>query len=180
MAHVVAYCVADITGEMTSSQHWNVQRDQENRYFVHDLPKGVASIRLVGHAQWILRFNLYSLIFRHFVQGVTGLLTLGPRFADSRVTQLYGKDSWASLPISKDQETGKGFSNNEFIPEVRLFTIGGTDGMITVLTATLFYSVHSPDKLRGVTSEMRNIYNESMYVHDQWHDSTQCPIRFGT
>ena len=48
MAKMVAFCIADIMGDVTFSRNWNVQRDEKNRHFVEDLPNGVAGIHLAG------------------------------------------------------------------------------------------------------------------------------------
>ncbi|KAI1258794.1 cytochrome P450 [Xylariaceae sp. FL1019] len=180
MAHVLAYCVADIMGDMTFSQHWNVQRHKKNRHFVHDLPKGVAGIHLVGHMQWLLRFNLHTIVFKHLIQGVTKLMALSRQFADTRAKKTNYDDIWASLLESKDLETGKCFSHEELVSEASLFIIGGTDGMITALTSTLFYLTHNSKALVELTREIRKTYSEPPFVDPHERDRVDCPIRFGS
>jgi cytochrome P450 len=58
MSEYLAHCFADIMGDVTFSRHWNVQRDEFNRHFVHDLPKGVAGMHLVGHSKCIIDLPL--------------------------------------------------------------------------------------------------------------------------
>ncbi|KAI8951072.1 cytochrome P450 [Xylaria longipes] len=180
MAHLIAYCVADIMGDITFSQHWNVQLDEKNRHFVHDLPKGVAGIHLVGHMQSLFRFNLHSIIFSQLIQGVTQLMTLSRNFADNRAKEPEGNDIWASLLASRDPKTGKGFSHDELVSEASLFIIGGTDGMITAITATLFYLVHNPHTLDRLTNAIRKSFSVSSLSHNDGSEGLECPIRFAS
>ncbi|KAI0489566.1 cytochrome P450 [Xylaria cf. heliscus] len=171
MADRISFCIADIMGDVTFSQYWNVQRDVKNRHFVHDLPKGVAGIHLVGHMQWLFMFNLHSLLFGELITGVSSLMELSRTFANKRRHETpHGSDIWAHLLASKDPKTGRGFTQEELTSEASLFIIGGTDGMISSVTATLFYIVRHPHVLERLTREIRDAFPAPQ--------DGVCPIRF--
>ncbi|KAI1436709.1 cytochrome P450 [Xylaria sp. CBS 124048] len=173
MSERVALCIADIMGDVTFSHYWNVQRDPENRHFVHDLPKGVAGIHLVGHMQSLFMFNIHSYIFGELIRGVTSLMELSRKFANERQYETSsGDDIWSHLLDSKDPKTGRGFTQEELTSEASLFVIGGTDGMISSVTATLFYLVHNPHTLERLTREIRDAFPAEQ--------DGSCPIRFAS
>ncbi|KAF2973101.1 hypothetical protein GQX73_g675 [Xylaria multiplex] len=173
MADRISFCIADIMGDVTFSQHWDVQRNTTNRHFVHDLPKGVAGIHLVGHMKWLFMFNLHSVLFNELITGVSSLMELSRTFANKRrADKPHDDDIWAHLLASEDPKSGRKFTHEELISEASLFIIGGTDGMISSVTATLFYLVHNPHTLERLTREIRDAFPAS--------DDHACPIRFAS
>ncbi|RYP22086.1 hypothetical protein DL765_001845 [Monosporascus sp. GIB2] len=179
MAHLVAYCIADIMGDVTFSQHWNVQRDGKNRRFVHDLPKGVAGIHLVGHMQWLFLLDLHLLLFPQLIQGIRQLMEVSRGFAKNRAEMSGAQDIWAYLLDSRDPKTGRKFTQEELTSEASLFIIGGTDGMITATTATLFYLLHNPPALDRLTREIRNAFPARKDCLPGMEEA-ECPVRFAS
>lgn len=88
-------------GEVTFSQHFNTQREEKNRHYVHDIPKGVAGIHLVGHMQSLFFCNLHRLIFNRLIVGIGSLMALSRSFADKRVEEraegIPYRDIWQAL-----------------------------------------------------------------------------------
>lgn len=176
MGHAVAYCIADIMGDVTFSQHFNVQRNEKNRHFVHDLPKGVAGIHLVGHMQWLFLFNMHKVLFNELIVGVSQLMALGRSFANNRLKDgkkgIASGDIWEALLASRDPKTGGAFRSEELTSEASLFIIGGTDGMITATTSTLFYLLHSQHALDRLVHDLREAFPPTV------EKDRPCPIRF--
>ncbi|CAG8976544.1 hypothetical protein HYALB_00011021 [Hymenoscyphus albidus] len=180
MGHAVAYVIADIMGDVTFSQHFNVQRDAKNRHFIHDLPKGVAGIHLVGHMQSLFLFNMHRVLFRELIEGVGQLMALSRSFANRRLEDgkkgVSSNDIWEALLTARDPKSGRGFTPEELTSEASLFIIGGTDGMITATTSTLFYLVHNPDALHRLTRELR----EAFPATPSPTGKLSCPIQFAS
>ncbi|KAJ4856997.1 cytochrome p450 domain-containing protein [Trichoderma breve] len=160
MSYAVAFCIADIMGSVTFGRTWNVQRDPKYRHFVKDLPNGVAGIHLVGHMQSLFFCNLHKVLFKELIVGVGNLMSVSRSFALWRLEQssMPYRDIWQALLASRDPKTGNTFSTEELISEASLFIIGGTDGMITATTSTLFYLTHNPRTLKRLTREIREAF----------------------
>ncbi|RYP25738.1 hypothetical protein DL767_008291 [Monosporascus sp. MG133] len=155
MAELISYFIADIMGDVTFSQHWNVQRNIKNRHFVHDLPRGVAGMHLVGHMQSLFLFNMHKLLFSQLIAGVSSLMNLSRSFANKRLAE-------TGVHAGRAGIRGK------------LMIIGGTDGMITATTGTLFYLLHSPSTLERLTRELREAFPVPA------DEGAPCPIRFAS
>ncbi|KAK7919955.1 benzoate 4-monooxygenase cytochrome-like protein P450 [Apiospora marii] len=175
MSSVLAYCIADIMGDAIFSNFWDVQRNPQRRHLVHDLPKGVAGMHLVGHMQSLFVGNMHQVLFRELSDGVKQLMDLSRSLALQRHNnkEALGGDVWQHLLASRHPQTGEGFSIGELISEATLFVIGGTDGMITATTGTLFYLLHNPDKLDFLTREIRSAFPLAS-------EDMGCPIRFAS
>lgn len=149
MANLLAYCIFDIMADATFSQHWSLQREEKYRRFAHSLPKAVAGIHLTGHMQWLYTFGLHRIFFRELIVGVEQFMGLSRTFARNRLADgnISRGDIWDALLAARDPKTGRGFTEEELTSEASLFIIGGTDGMITCATSTLFYLLHNPATL---------------------------------
>ncbi|PNP58823.1 hypothetical protein THARTR1_01071 [Trichoderma harzianum] len=182
MSYAVAFCIADIMGSVTFGRTWNVQRDPEYRRFVKDLPNGVAGIHLVGHMQSLFFCNLHKLLFKELIVGVGNLMSVSRSFALWRLEQssMPYRDIWQGLLASRDPKTGNAFSTEELISEASLFIIGGTDGMITATTSTLFYLTHNPRTLERLTREIREAFPLSPGDIGKKASNVKCPIRFAS
>ncbi|KAI1860570.1 hypothetical protein JX265_009969 [Neoarthrinium moseri] len=90
-----------------------------------------------------------------------------------------GQDIWSYLLASHDPKTGKKFTHEELVSEASLFIIGGTDGMITAATATLFYLLHDRQVLDQLTSELRQAFPPSGGPAEAVQNGL-CPIRFAS
>lgn len=125
MGDLVAFCIADIMGDVTFSQHFNTQREEKNRHYVHDLPKGVAGIHLVGHMQSLFFCNLHRLLFKDLIVGIGSLMALSRSFArerlEDRTRGISRTDIWQALLASSDPKTGRGFTDDELVSEASLF-----------------------------------------------------------
>jgi cytochrome P450 len=125
MGERIAFCIADVMGDVTFSQHFNTQRQGENRHYVHDLPKGVAGIHLVGHMQSLFFCNLHRLIFKELIVGIGSLMALSRSFAHKRLEEraegVVRSDIWQALLESSDPKTGRGFTDDELVSEASLF-----------------------------------------------------------
>lgn len=125
MGRLVAYCLADVMGDVTFSQHFNTQRAATNRHYVHDLPKGVAGIHLVGHMQSLFVGGLHKLLFRELIAGIGSLMALSRSFAHRRLAEraqgVARGDIWQALLASSDPKTGRGFTDEELVSEASLF-----------------------------------------------------------
>ncbi|KAK4069308.1 hypothetical protein Trihar35433_5887 [Trichoderma harzianum] len=168
MSYAVAFCIADIMGSVTFGRTWNVQRDPKYRHFVKDLPNGVAGIHLV--------------LFKELIVGVGNLMSVSRSFALWRLEQssMPYRDIWQALIASRDPKTGEAFSTEELISEASLFIIGGTDGMITATTSTLFYLTHNPRTLERLTREIREAFPLSTEDLGKRASNVKCPIRFAS
>ncbi|EHK45806.1 uncharacterized protein TrAtP1_012868 [Trichoderma atroviride] len=182
MCWYVSFCIADMMGSMTFGRTWNVQRDPKYRHFVKDLPNGVAGIHLVGHMQSLFFCNLHKLLFNQLIVGVGNLMSVSRSFALWRLeqTSMPFRDIWAALLASRDPKTGDAFSTEELISEASLFIIGGTDGMITATTSTLFYLTHNPRTLERLTREIREAFPLSPGHIGKKASDVECPIRFAS
>ncbi|RFU74504.1 benzoate 4-monooxygenase cytochrome p450 [Trichoderma arundinaceum] len=182
MSYAVAFCIADIMGSVTFGRTWNVQRDPKYRHFVKDLPNGVAGIHLVGHMQSLFFGNMHKFLFKELIVGVGNLMSVSRSFALWRLEQksMPHRDIWAALLASRDPKTGEAFSTEELISEASLFIIGGTDGMITATTSTLFYLLHNPRTLERLTREIREAFPLSADDIGKKASAVKCPIRFAS
>ncbi|KAM6482884.1 cytochrome P450 [Trichoderma sp. SZMC 28011] len=182
MSYAVAFCIADIMGSVTFGRTWNVQRDSKYRHFVKDLPNGVAGIHLVGHMQSLFFCNLHKVLFKELIVGVGNLMSVSRSFALWRLEQssMPYRDIWQALIASRDPKTGNAFSTEELISEASLFIIGGTDGMITATTSTLFYLTHNPRTLERLTREIREAFPLSPEDMGKKGSNVKCPIRFAS
>ncbi|KAL7800063.1 cytochrome P450 [Trichoderma ceciliae] len=182
MSYAVAFCIADIMGSVTFGRTWNVQRDPKYRSFVKDLPNGVAGIHLVGHMQSLFFCNMHKLLFKELIVGVGSLMSVSRSFALWRQEQqsMPHRDIWAALIASRDPKTGEAFSTEELISEASLFIIGGTDGMITATTSTLFYLLHNPRTLERLTREIREAFPLPPEDVGRKGLEVKCPIRFAS
>ncbi|KAI2468304.1 cytochrome P450 [Annulohypoxylon bovei var. microspora] len=162
MASLVGYLIADIMGDVTFSQTWNVQRDAKNRHFVHDVPKGVSGMILCGHMLSLFTFDLHRLLFRDLINGVSKLNALSLSFSSKRLEEhnegISRDDFWEALMAARDPKTGKGFTREELVSEACLFTAAGTDTLITAVSSTLFYLTHAPHALERLTREIRDAF----------------------
>ncbi|KAH6678007.1 cytochrome P450, partial [Halenospora varia] len=151
-------------------------RDEKNRHFVHDLPKGVAGIHLVGHMQWLFLFNMHKVLFNELIVGVSQLMALGRSFANNRLEDgkkgIASGDIWEALLASRDPKTGRAFTSEELTSEASLFIIGGTDGMITATTSMLFYLLHCQHTLDRLVHDLREAFPPTV------EKDRPCPIRF--
>ncbi|KAL6796896.1 cytochrome P450 [Trichoderma sp. SZMC 28012] len=182
MSYAVAFCIADIMGSVTFGRTWNVQRDPKYRHFVKDLPNGVAGIHLVGHMQSLFFCNLHKVLFKELIIGVGNLMSVSRSFALWRLEQssMPYRDIWQALIASRDPKTGNAFSTEELISEASLFIIGGTDGMITATTSTLFYLTHNLRTLERLTREIREAFPLSPEDIGKKGSNVTCPIRFAS
>ncbi|PTB64759.1 cytochrome P450 [Trichoderma citrinoviride] len=182
MSYAVAFCLADIMGSVTFGRTWNAQRDPQFRHFIKDLPNGVAGIHLVGHMQSLFFGNLHKLLFKELITGVGNLMKVSRSFALWRLEQesMPNRDIWAALLAAREPKTGRKFTTEELISEASLFIIGGTDGMITSTTATLFYLTHNPRTLERVTREIREAYPLKAEDIGKKGLDVKCPIRFAS
>lgn len=125
MGERIKFCIADIMGDVTFSQHFNTQKDEKNRHFIHDLPKGVAGIHLVGHMQSLFFCNMHKVIFNELIVGIGSLMALSKSFASKRLEDrakgVSRSDIWQALLTSSDPKSGKGFTDEELISEASLF-----------------------------------------------------------
>lgn len=128
----------------------------------------------------MLLFNMHKVLFRELTIGVKQFMDLSFSFADERYRQYHedgikGNDIWEKLLVSQDPASGRTFTREELASEASLMITGGTDGMITTLTSTLFYLLHNPRALSRLTAEVR----ERFPVTGEG-DSTECPISFAS
>ena len=110
----------------------------------------------------LLNFGLDKLLFNDLIQGTLRLNALSKSVSDWRVAQgssLPRKDLFAALMEAKDPETGRGLTHGELVSEAGLLIIGGSDTTISSTTATIFYLLHYPDKLRKLQDEVRNTFS---------------------
>ncbi|KAL6866836.1 cytochrome P450 [Trichoderma novae-zelandiae] len=182
MSYAVAFCLADIMGSVTFGRTWNAQRDPKYRHFIKDLPNGVAGIHLVGHMQSLFFCNLHKLLFKELITGVSNLMKVSRSFALWRLEQesMQHRDIWAALIAAREPKTRRKFTTEELISEASLFIIGGTDGMTTSTTATLFYLTHNPRTLERVTREIRKAYPLKAEEIGKKGLEVECPIRFAS
>ncbi|KAG6358974.1 hypothetical protein INS49_012494 [Diaporthe citri] len=178
MTDFLSYCIMDIMSDLTFTQTLNVQREAKNRHFVSSIPKGVGGMHLVGHMQCMLLFNMHKVLFRELTVGVKQFMDLSRSFADERFRQYHedgikGNDIWEKLLVSEDPATGRTFTREELASEASLMITGGTDGMITTLTSTLFYLLHNPQTLSRLTTELRARFPVPS------DGARTCPISFG-
>lgn len=132
--------------------------------------------------QSLFLFNMHKLLFNELIVGVGQLMEISRSFALWRLEQksMPFRDIWASLLASKDPKTGQTFSTEELISEATLFIIGGTDGMITSATATLFYLLHNPRTLERLTREIREAFPLPSKDKGKKASEVTCPIRFAS
>lgn len=119
-------------------------------------------------------------MFRELTIGVKQFMDLSFSFADKRYRQYHedgikGNDIWEKLLVSQDPASGRTFTREELASEASLMITGGTDGMITTLTSTLFYLLHNPRTLSRLTTEVR----ERFPITGEG-DNTECPISFAS
>lgn len=126
--------------------------------------------------------NLHKLLFKQLIVGVGSLMSVSRSFALWRLeqTSMPRRDIWAALLASRDPKTGEAFSTEELISEASLFIIGGTDGMITATTSTLFYLTHNPRTLQRLTREIREAFPLSPEDIRKKASEVECPIRFAS
>jgi cytochrome P450 len=180
MTTMVAYCMTDIMGDITFSQTLNVQREEKNRHFVSSIPRGVGGMHMVGHMQWMILFNIHKLLFRELITGVEKFMDLSRLFAIERLKQykagVKGNDIWERLLLTRDPETDQPFTQDELVAEASLMITGGTDGMISAMTATLFYLLHNPETLARLTREIRAAFPPKAVGESE----SPCPIEFAS
>lgn len=126
----------------------------------------------------MLLFNMHKVLFRELTIGVKQFMDLSRSFADERFRQYHeegikGNDIWEKLLVSEDPATGRTFTREELASEASLMITGGTDGMITTLTSTLFYLLHNPHTLARLTAEVRARFPIPA------DGERTCPISFG-
>jgi cytochrome P450 len=125
---------------------------------------------------------MHKLLFKPLITGVGSLMSVSRGFALWRLEQssMPHRDVWAALLASRDPKTGEAFSTEELISEASLFIIGGTDGMITATTSTLFYLSHNPRTLERLTREIREAFPLSPEDIGKKALEAKCPIRFAS
>lgn len=136
----------------------------------------------VGHMQSLFFCNLHKVLFKELIVGVGNLMSVSRSFALWRLEQssMPYRDIWQALIASRDPKTGNAFSTEELISEASLFIIGGTDGMITATTSTLFYLTHNPRTLERLTREIREAFHLSPEDVGKKGSNVKCPIRFAS
>lgn len=180
MSSYFGHCIADMMGSVTFNRSWETQKEEKYRHFVKGSPDGVCGIHLVGHLQYLCKGNLHKLLFKELVDGIGELTSVSRDFATWRMNQtdLKHRDIWAALLGARDPKTGVAFNEEQLISEAGLFIVGGTDGVITAISATLFYLLHNPRALARLTKEVRDTFPLAPEHHGKRAADVPRPIQF--
>lgn len=98
--------------------------------------------------------------FRAFAQKA-----LGDRFAMQANIKEKGeeprKDFVHYLSQARDPETGMGYAQTEFLTELRLLIIAGSDTSSVVMAGAFFYLVRNPETLTRLQRELRDTFSSA-------------------
>ncbi|CAF9939407.1 hypothetical protein IMSHALPRED_001332 [Imshaugia aleurites] len=151
----------DIMGDICFSHSFEMLEKEENRYILDMLPRGVQGLNIVAHMQGLLALHLDKVLFRRLDKDMQRYQAFSKRQSDTRVSKgdnVPIKDVFSFLIDAKDPETGSGFEMPELVGEASLLITGGSDTTATAITSTIFYLLHNPSTLEGLTHQVLSLF----------------------
>ncbi|KAI8256561.1 hypothetical protein K4K58_004796 [Colletotrichum sp. SAR11_239] len=130
-----------------------------NRHIIKILHETLWADNVTGSSLTLLHtLRLKWLLFSHHVRSTVTFDSFIEKAADERVSKLSDskKDFMFWLTGAVDPVTGDTFTMEELVEEaILLITAVGSDTSSTAISSTIYYLLHSPDKLARLQTEVR-------------------------
>ncbi|KAF9873688.1 branched-chain-amino-acid aminotransferase [Colletotrichum karsti] len=151
----------DVSSDLSFSKSFEMMRYAGNRHIIKILHETLWADNVTGSSLTLLhKLRLKWLLFLYHVRSTVTFDTFIEKAAGERVSKISEskKDFMFWLTGAVDPVTGDTFTMEELVEEAILLITAGSDTSSTAISSTIYYLLHSPDKLARLQKEVRSVF----------------------
>ncbi|TDZ39236.1 putative branched-chain-amino-acid aminotransferase TOXF [Colletotrichum spinosum] len=151
----------DVSSDLSFSKSFEMMKFAGNRHIINILHQTLWADNVTGSSLTLFRtLRLKWLLFSHHVRSTATFDSFIESAAGERVSKLNDskKDFLFWLTGAVDPISGETFGMEELVEEAILLITAGSDTSSTAISSTMYYLLHSPEKLSRLQAEVRSVF----------------------